>query len=74
MVPLCMSDATIGGGDTPYYPMARAIAGGLIFSTLVTLAALPVIYALLDDARLATRRVLRDARARAFPRLRALRT
>ena len=74
MVPLCMSDATIGGGDTPYYPMARAIAGGLIFSTLVTLAALPVIYALLDDARLATRRVLRDARARAFPRLRALKT
>jgi HAE1 family hydrophobic/amphiphilic exporter-1 len=54
--------------------MARAIAGGLVFSTLVTLAALPVIYALLDDARLATRRVLRDARARAFPRLRALKT
>jgi len=74
MVPLCFSDATIGGGDTPYYPMARAIAGGLIFSTLVTLAALPVIYALLDDARLATRRVLNDARARAFPRLRALKT
>ncbi|MBU6199137.1 MAG: efflux RND transporter permease subunit, partial [Xanthomonadaceae bacterium] len=74
MVPLCLSDATIGGGDTPYYPMARAIAGGLVFSTLVTLAALPVIYALLDDARLATRRVLRDARARAFPRLRALKT
>jgi HAE1 family hydrophobic/amphiphilic exporter-1 len=74
MVPLCMSDATIGGGDTPYYPMARAIAGGLVFSTLVTLAALPVIYALLDDARLATRRVLRDARARAFPRLSALKS
>jgi HAE1 family hydrophobic/amphiphilic exporter-1 len=51
--------------------MARAIAGGLVFSTLVTLAALPVIYALLDDARLATRRLLRDARARAFPRLSA---
>ncbi|MGH8042157.1 MAG: efflux RND transporter permease subunit [Rudaea sp.] len=74
MVPLCMSDATIGGGDTPYYPMARAIAGGLVFSTLVTLAALPVIYALLDDARLATRRVLRDARTRAFPRLRTRET
>ena len=70
MVPLCLSNATIGGGDTPYYPMARAIAGGLLFSTMVTLAALPVIYALLDDARLAVRRVLRDARARAFPKLR----
>jgi hypothetical protein len=33
---------------------------------------LPVVYALLDDARLATRRVLRDARAKAFPQLRAL--
>ena len=74
MVPLCLSDATIGGGNAPYYPMARAIAGGLIFSTLVTLIALPVVYALLDDARLATRRVLRDARAKAFPQLRALKT
>lgn len=74
MVPLCVSNATIGGGDTPYFPMARAIAGGLLFSTLVTLVALPAIYALLDDARLAVRRGLHDARTGGFPRLRARRT
>jgi HAE1 family hydrophobic/amphiphilic exporter-1 len=65
MVPLCVSNAAIGGDGPPYYPMARAIAGGLVFSTLVTLVALPTIYALLDDLRLWMRRVLREARGRA---------
>jgi HAE1 family hydrophobic/amphiphilic exporter-1 len=63
MLPLCLTDAQIGGNGPPYSPMARAIAGGLLFSTIVTLLALPVIYALLDDARMAMRRVMRDARA-----------
>jgi HAE1 family hydrophobic/amphiphilic exporter-1 len=62
MVPLCLSNAGIGGDGPPYYPMARAIAGGLVFSTLVTLVALPTIYALLDDMRLWTRRTLGDSR------------
>ncbi|HXS73585.1 MAG TPA: efflux RND transporter permease subunit [Rhodanobacteraceae bacterium] len=63
MLPLCLTDAQIGGDGPPYSPMARAIAGGLLFSTIVTLLALPVIYALLDDARMAVRRVMRDAKA-----------
>lgn len=63
MLPLCLTDAQIGGDGPPYSPMARAIAGGLLFSTIVTLLALPVIYALLDDARMAMRRVMRDAKA-----------
>jgi hydrophobic/amphiphilic exporter-1 (mainly G- bacteria), HAE1 family len=42
--------------------MARAIAGGLTFSTIVTLLALPCIYSLLDDSRLWVRKVIRDAR------------
>jgi HAE1 family hydrophobic/amphiphilic exporter-1 len=67
MVPLCVSNASIGGDGPPYYPMARAIAGGLIFSTLVSLLVLPTIYALLDDARLWARRVLADARGRTAP-------
>ena len=71
MVPLCLSNASIGGDGPPYYPMARAIAGGLLFSTLVSLLALPTIYALLDDARLWARRVLHDARTQKFPALRA---
>jgi HAE1 family hydrophobic/amphiphilic exporter-1 len=61
MVPLCISSTEMGGDGPPYYPMARAIAGGLIFSTGVTLLALPVIYAQLDDMRMWVRRVWRDA-------------
>ena len=64
MVPLCLSNASIGGDGPPYYPMARAIAGGLVFSTLVTLVALPTIYSLLDDMRLWVRRVIGDSRRR----------
>jgi HAE1 family hydrophobic/amphiphilic exporter-1 len=69
MVPLCFPGATIGGDGPPYYPMARAIAGGLVFSTLVSLLVLPVIYALLDDMSLWSKRLLREARGRVAPRL-----
>jgi len=64
MIPLCVSTTTIGGNGPPYYPMARAIAGGLIFSTVITLLVLPVIYSLLDDMRLWMRNIIRDARAK----------
>ncbi|TLY53666.1 MAG: efflux RND transporter permease subunit, partial [Gammaproteobacteria bacterium] len=64
MVPLCISNAGVGGGNLAYYPMARAIAGGLIFSTLVSLLILPTIYSLLDDASLWAKRIMRDAKAR----------
>jgi len=62
MVPIALSTTQIGGGGPPYYPMARAIAGGLAFSTLVSLLFLPTIYAILDDMREAV--VQRIARAR----------
>jgi len=64
MLPLCLGDAAIGGDGPPYYPMARAIAGGLIFSTIVSLLVLPTIYSLLDDASLWAKRVLREVRTR----------
>jgi len=51
LVPLCISSVQIGGDGPPYYSMARAIVGGLIFSTLVTLIILPEIYLLMDDLR-----------------------
>ncbi|TDR44134.1 HAE1 family hydrophobic/amphiphilic exporter-1 [Tahibacter aquaticus] len=63
MVPLCISSTEMGGDGPPYYPMARAIAGGLVFSTGVTLLALPVIYSQLDDMRMWVSRVFRDARS-----------
>jgi HAE1 family hydrophobic/amphiphilic exporter-1 len=69
MVPLCIGSAQLGGDGPPYFPMARAIVGGLLFSTLMTLVALPVIYALLDDARVWLRAVIRDARAGRVRRL-----
>jgi HAE1 family hydrophobic/amphiphilic exporter-1 len=61
---LCISNASIGGDGPPYYPMARAIAGGLVFSTLVSLLVLPTIYSLLDDMSLTVKRLMREARAR----------
>jgi len=61
------SNASIGGDGPPYYPMARAIAGGLVFSTLVSLLVLPTIYALLDDMSLWSKRLLRSARAPRLP-------
>ncbi|HEX6927634.1 MAG TPA: efflux RND transporter permease subunit [Gammaproteobacteria bacterium] len=49
LLPLAMGDTQLGGGGPPYYPMARAIIGGLLFSTVVSLAMLPLIYSLFDD-------------------------
>ncbi len=57
LVPLCIGTKQIGGDGPPYYPMARAIVGGLTFSTAVTLIILPSIYIMLDDVRLWSRRV-----------------
>jgi HAE1 family hydrophobic/amphiphilic exporter-1 len=51
LVPLCIVTAQIGGDGPPYFPMARAIVGGLAFSTAVTLLILPTVYVLLDDLR-----------------------
>ncbi len=57
LVPLCLGTTQIGGDGPPYFPMARAIVGGLLFSTIVTLLVLPTIYLLLDDLRNWSRRV-----------------
>jgi len=59
MLPLCFSGSQLGGGGPPYFPMARAIVGGLLFSTVVSLLFLPTIYAMLDDMRIGTSSWLR---------------
>jgi HAE1 family hydrophobic/amphiphilic exporter-1 len=61
MLPLCIGGAQIGGDGPAYYPMARAIVGGLMFSTIVSLLFLPTIYALFDDLRMATGRLFSRA-------------
>ena len=58
LLPLTMVATQVGGNGPPYYPMARAIVGGLTFSTIVTLLILPTIYIILDDLRNWSRRIL----------------
>jgi len=61
MLPLAVGDAQIGGsGDGPaYYPMARAIMGGLGFSALVSLLIVPMFYVWFDDLNEWRRRVFK---------------
>jgi HAE1 family hydrophobic/amphiphilic exporter-1 len=47
MIPLAMA---IGEGAEQRAPMARAVIGGLITSTLLTLFVVPVVYTLIEDA------------------------
>ena len=61
LLPLSFGDTQLGGDGPPYFPMARAIVGGLAFSTVVTLIILPTIYLLLDDFSLWTKRIFNAA-------------
>ena len=65
LVPLSMGKTLIGGDGPPYFPMARAIMGGLMFSTIVTLFILPSIYVGLDNLNLWSRKVVRKATGKA---------
>jgi hydrophobic/amphiphilic exporter-1 (mainly G- bacteria), HAE1 family len=46
MIPLALA---LGAGAEMRAPMARAVIGGLITSTVLTLVVVPVVYAMLDD-------------------------
>lgn len=61
LVPLCIGTTQIGGDGPPYFPMARAIVGGLTFSTVITLVILPSIYIILDDIKLWANRIWQQA-------------
>jgi len=65
MIPLSFGTTQIGGDGPAYYPMARAVVGGLAFSTIVSLIFLPTIYAALDDLRLKTVESIDKAKAKA---------
>lgn len=67
LVPLAIGNTTIGGNGPPYFPMARAIIGGLAFSTLISLLVLPTIYVLLDDLGMWSAKVFVRAPAGAAP-------
>jgi HAE1 family hydrophobic/amphiphilic exporter-1 len=61
MLPLAIGDAQVGGGGEgpAYYPMARAIMGGLGFSALVSLLIVPMSYVWFDDLNEWRRRVFK---------------
>jgi HAE1 family hydrophobic/amphiphilic exporter-1 len=63
MLPLAIGDAQVGGsGEGPaYYPMARAIMGGLAFSAAVSLLIVPMFYVWFDDLNIWRRRVFSKA-------------
>ncbi len=61
MVPIALG---IGAGSELRAPMAIAIIGGLITSTLLSLLVVPVVYALLDDLSFLKRRSYRRRRAK----------
>jgi HAE1 family hydrophobic/amphiphilic exporter-1 len=74
MMPLAIGDAAVGGGGAgegpAYYPMARAIIGGLAFSAVISLLVVPMFYVWFDDLNSWRRRVFArnaDAPAIAAP-------
>ena len=67
LTPLAMGNTQVGGeGGPPYYPMARAIIGGLAFSTVVSLLVVPALYIYFDSLAAWGRKVKRLARGDAL--------
>jgi HAE1 family hydrophobic/amphiphilic exporter-1 len=62
LMPLAVGTTQVGGDGPPYYPMARAIIGGLAFSTLVSLLVVPALYIYFDNLAGWGRKVMRVAR------------
>ena len=62
LIPLCLGTTQVGGDGPAYFPMARAIVGGLAFSTVITLLILPAVYLFFDDLRTWGRDIVRAVR------------
>jgi len=62
LAPLAVGTTQVGGDGPPYYPMARAIIGGLAFSTVVSLLVVPALYVYFDNLSGWGRKVMRTAR------------
>jgi multidrug efflux pump subunit AcrB len=64
LLPLAMGSTQVGGDGPAYAPMAIAIIGGLIFSTLTSLFLIPLTYILLLKLRYNTAQVIARSRAK----------
>ena len=67
LTPLALGTTQIGGDGPPYYPMARAIIGGLAFSTIVSLLVVPALYIYFDGLAAWGRKLVRTARREPAP-------
>jgi HAE1 family hydrophobic/amphiphilic exporter-1 len=63
LLPLAVGDAQVGGDNQgpAYFPMARAIIGGLAFSAVVSLMIVPMFYVWFDDLNLWRKRLFGNA-------------
>lgn len=57
LMPMALPNVFPGSGDSGYQSLAVAVAGGLAFSTLLTLFVVPWAYSLLDDLSVLLRRL-----------------
>jgi HAE1 family hydrophobic/amphiphilic exporter-1 len=64
MLPLALG---LGPGAELRAPMARAVIGGMISSTLLTLVVVPIVYTIVDDAAMLFARFFRRLTGRAEP-------
>jgi len=55
LMPMALGDSNVMG--TPYAPLGRTMMGGLLASTFLTLLVVPLFYTLLDDLRMALKRL-----------------
>ncbi len=62
LIPLAFGDVSIGGDGPPYSPMAIAIIGGLLFSTITSLFLVPLAYLLLLKLRRACSNMVKRSR------------
>jgi hydrophobic/amphiphilic exporter-1 (mainly G- bacteria), HAE1 family len=62
LVPLAFGNAHIGGDGPAYSPMAIAIIGGLLFSTITSLFLVPLAYLLLLKLRRNTRLMIQNSK------------
>lgn len=64
MLPLALGNAQVGGDGPAYYPMARALMGGLAFGSITSLFFVPAFYVWFDDFNEWRRRIVTASRQR----------
>ncbi len=65
LLPMALSSSTLMG--VPYSSMGRAMIGGLLCATFLTLFVVPLFYTYLDDLRMALRSILSGVLSRTQP-------